>query len=142
MTQSPTERAKGLLPYNKVVTRIETETGKQTAVAALVAAGFDEPNIYVHHGEQGEAYLDVDGSARGFVGRLVRGYQRLQGIEKQMLDDAEDAIKAGHYLVGVQTDGSEEQQIAARDALAPHTDYNVYWCGKFTITILKVTRRR
>lgn len=142
MTQSPTERAKGLLPYNKVVTRIETEAGKEAAVAALVAANFAESDIYVHHGEQGEQYLDIDGSAHGFIGRLVRGYQRLQGVEKKMMDDAEDALKAGHYLVGAQTDGSEAQQIAARDALAPQTDYNVYWCGRFTITILAVERRK
>ena len=142
MTQSPTERAKGFLPYNKVVTRIETEAGKDAAVAALVAANFVESNIYVHHGEQGEKYLDISGSTRGFIGRLARAYQRLQGVEKQMFDDAEEALKAGHYLVGVETDGSEEQQMAARDALAPHTDYNVYWCGNFTITILAVARRK
>ncbi|MGB1251788.1 MAG: hypothetical protein ACPG8W_14310 [Candidatus Promineifilaceae bacterium] len=141
MTQSPTERAKGILPVNKVVTTIETEAVVKDAVATLVAAGFAENEIFIHHGEQGEQYLDLDGSEQGFIGRLVRSYQRLQGVEKHMFDDAETALKSGHYLVGVQTNGTEEQQVQARDALTVHTPHNVYFCGRFTITFLAVMKR-
>jgi hypothetical protein len=54
-----------------------------------------------------------------------------------MLDGAEAALNAGHYLIGVQTDGSEEQQIKGRDALLPFADNHIYFCGRFAITILE-----
>ncbi len=141
MSQSPTEPINQLLPYNKVISRITTEAVAQAAVASLVAAGFPENETYILHGEQGRRHIDIDGSEQGFFWRLMRSYQRLQGIEKQMMDDADEALKSGQYLVGVDTDGSEEQQIKARDALASHTDFNVYFCGRYTITIIASAKR-
>ncbi|MCP4417364.1 MAG: hypothetical protein GY805_12135 [Chloroflexi bacterium] len=143
MTQSPTERrSKDFLPVNKVVTVLETKETADNAITVLMAAGFAENDIYLHHGEQGQQYIDADGSRHGFLAKLVRVYQRLQGIEKRMLDDAEAGLNAGHYLIGVQTDGSEEQQIKGRDALAAFTDQHIYFCGRFTITILEFAKEK
>ena len=141
MSQSPSEPLNQLLPYNKVISRITTEVGAQAAVASLVAAGFPENETYILHGEEGQRYIDIDGSGHGFFGRLVRSYMRLQGIEKQMMDDADEALKSGQYLVGVDVDGSEEQQVQARDALVAHTDFNIYFCGRYTITIVASAKR-
>ncbi len=137
MTQSPNFRpGKEILPTNKVVTVIATRDEVDMAVKDLVAAGFGEDVIYIHHGEQGKNYIDADGSRHGFLSSVIRKYQRLQGTEKRMLEDAEAGLEAGQYLIGVQTDGREEQQIAARDALTPFTKNNIYFCGRFTIMIL------
>jgi len=143
MTQSPTERHGGeVLPINKAVTIVETKEAADQAVAALTAAGFAETDIYIHHGEQGKQYIDADGSRHGFLNKLIRTYQRLQGIEKMMLDGAEAGLNAGHYLIGIQTDGSEEQKIKGRDALAPFTDNHIYFCGRFSITILEFAKKQ
>ena len=141
MSQSPNEPLNQLLPYNKVIARITTEASAQAAVASLVAAGFPENETYILHGEQGQRHIDIDGSGHGLIGRIVRNYMRLQGIEKQMMDDADEALKSGQYLVGVDVDGSDEQQQIARNALAPHTDFNIYFCGRFTITIVAPAKR-
>ena len=95
MSQSPTEPINQLLPYNKVISRITTEEAAQTAVASLVTAGFPEEKTYLLHGEQGRRYIDIDGSGHGVFGRLMRSYQRLQGNEKKMIDDADE----GHEVV-------------------------------------------
>lgn len=137
MTQSPSTRSgRQILPTNKVVTVIATEEAVNEAVADLIAFGFEEEAIFIHHGEQGQSYIDPDGTRGGLLSSMVRRYQRLQGNEKRMLDDAEAGLEEGQYLIGVQTDGSEEQQIAARDALAPYTQKSIYFCGRFTIMIL------
>lgn len=132
------EHVKEILPYNKVVTTIETETKANQAVAALTAAGVSEENITLYHGKQAEQFLDLDGSQSGFFFKLVRRYQRLQGLEKKMMDEGEAALKAGHYLLGVQTDGSHEQQIQARDAMKPYTANYIYFCGHIAITVLAI----
>lgn len=137
MTQSPSTRSgRQILPTNKVVTVIATEEAVNEAIADLIAFGFEEVAIFIHHGEQGQSYIDPDGTRGGLLSSMVRRYQRLQGNEKRMLDDAEAGLEEGQYLIGVQTDGSEEQQIAARDALAPYTQKSIYFCGRFTIMIL------
>ena len=139
MTQSQPEQGHlDILPYNKVVTVIEKKADLDRALATLAAAGFAETNLFIHHGEEAQKYLDIDGEYHGFFFRLARKYQRLQGTEKRMLDGADEALNAGHYLLGVQTDGSEELQVKARDAIEPFTQHSIYFCGNFTMTILKL----
>lgn len=138
MPQSPDEgRAQGMLPTNKVVSFAETQEAIDAMTVDLLSAGFDDESIYVHHGEQGKKYIDADGAGRGFLGRLMRSYQRLSGAEARMMDEAESTLEAGQYLIGVQTTGSEQEQVYARDAISPHTDRPIYFCGQFTITILR-----
>ena len=139
MTQSQTERGHlDMLPFNKVVTVVETEAELDQALAALVKAGFAKTDLFTHHGKEGRKYLDPDGEYHGFLFRLRRKYQRLQGTEKRMLDGADIALDAGHYLLGIQTDGSEELQVKARDALVPFTQHSIYFCGNYTMTILRL----
>lgn len=136
MTQPLEKPAKGILPYNKVVTVIETKAELDQAVTALTATGIAEADILIHHGKQAENYFDLDGSESGFIRNLVRRYQRLQGIEKKMFNDVEAGIEGGHYMIGVDTHGHEEQQITIRDALSPSTRHHIYYCSRFTISIL------
>ena len=127
---------RNILPINKVVTAVKTEEAVEAVKTAATAAGFDRDSIMTHHGETGKKYIDVDGSEHGFLTQLVRAYQRLSGPEKRMIDMAESALEAGAYLIGIQTNGSEEQQISARDAVEPYSDYPIFFCGRFTITQL------
>ncbi len=139
MTQSPSEHGHlDMLPYNKVVTVVETKDELDNALAALKRVGFAETDLFTHHGEEGREYLDPDGEHHGFLFRLRRKYQRLQGTEKRMLDGADEALDAGYYLLGIQIDGSEELQVKARDAIDPFTEHSIYFCGSFTMTILKL----
>ncbi len=125
-----------ILPTNKVVTAVTTEEAAEAIKTAVIAAGFTEESIMIHHGEAGKKYIDADGSGHGFLAQWVRTYQRLSGPEKRMLDMAESALEAGEYLVGIQTDGSETQQVAARDAIELYSSYSIFFCGKLTITQL------
>ena len=139
MTQSPTQQGHmDALPFNKVTTVVETKEELDQAIEALLAAGFPESDLFVHHGEQGRRYLDPDGDYHSFLFRLRRKYQRLQGTEKRMLDDADAALDAGHYLLGIQIDGSEELQVKVLDTIQPFTDRSIYFCGRFTIIILSL----
>lgn len=137
MTQSPPDRnTREFLPINKVLTFAPTEADAEAMVAALIRAGFTPDEIQIHHGEEGEQYIDADGSRRGFVSKMMRSYQRLSGVEARMLKEAEAALAAGFYLIGVQTDGGEDERMRARDAMDAHTTYTIYYCGKSTIMML------
>ena len=92
-----------LLPMNRVVSAFETREDAETTIAALVEAGFDKDAIGLHHGEEGEDFIDPDGSKHGFLTRLTRQYQRLSGPEARLLEMAEDVLNAGHYLLSVHT---------------------------------------
>ena len=127
-----------LLPTNRVVSAFETREDTDTALATLLEAGFSEDAVGFHHGEEGKAFIDADGSRHGFLARVTRQYQRFSGPEASLLDMAEAALNAGHYLVSVLTDGSEMQQAKAREAMAPHTNHTIFFCGRFTIEILKI----
>jgi len=125
-----------ILPINKVVGVLETQEAVDAVISSAKEAGFKDTDVLIHHGESGKEYIDPDGSHRGIVAQWVRSYQRLSGPEKRMLDMSESALEAGKYLVGIQTNGSEEMRDSARDVIAPHTKSPMYFCGKFTITVL------
>lgn len=137
MSETKYERsALQILPINKVVSVVETQEAADVVTASAAAAGFKSDDIFIHHGESGKEYIDPDGSHKGFFAQLMRSYQRLSGPEKRMLDMSESALEAGHYLVGIQTNGSEEMRHLAHDVIEPHTNYAIYFCGKFTITVM------
>ncbi len=137
MTQSPEERAKGILPFNKVVTVIETKENADKAVAALIDAGIPDDDILLHHGEQADKYFDADGTNTSLFHNLVRRYQRLQGIEKKMFDDLEVGLEKGYYMLGVETHGNDKSKMTIRDAINPYTSHHIFYCSRFTISILE-----
>ena len=139
MSQAKYERRGGqLLPTNKVVTVISTEPELKELVQALKAADFTDEEIYVHHGESGKEYIDPDGSRHGFFGQLIRQYQRLAGPEARMLEMAEKGLEADHYLVGVQTNGREEQWQPVGEIMKEHTEKSIFFCGRATIQIIQL----
>lgn len=143
MSNEMNERSKWkILPTNKVVTAVITKEEADLIKTAVVAAGFDEDNIMIHHGEAGKQYIDSDGSEHGFFAQMMRTYQRLAGPEKKMLDMAESTLNAGGYLIGIQTDGSDEQQAAIYAAVGPLTTSHVFFCTKFTIIQLQNQARK
>ncbi|MCP4420609.1 MAG: hypothetical protein GY805_28720 [Chloroflexi bacterium] len=138
MSESKNKRRGGqILPTNKVVTVAPTESDLNELVAALEAAGFNDEQIYIHHGEIGKAYVDPDGSRHGFLGQLIRKYQRLAGQEARMLEMAEKGLEAGHYLVGVQTNGREEQWRQVGDIMKEHTQQSIFFCSPITIHVIQ-----
>ncbi len=137
MTQSHEEHAKGILPIHKVVTVIDQKEGVDAALAALAEVGIADDDIMVHHGAEAVTYFDLEGEHSSKLRNLVRRYQRLQGIEKKMLDDVEIGLKNGSYMIGVDTHGKEDLQMPIVDALKPSTKHHIYYCGRFTISILE-----
>lgn len=126
-----------LLPTNRVVSAVKTQEEIDVVKSALLEAGFDEEKIVTAHGEEGKDFVDPDGSRHGFLAHLTRQFQRTSGPEADLLDQAEEALDAGHYLISVLTDGSELEQVQARNAMSPHTHYAIFYCGKLTIYVLE-----
>ena len=127
-----------LLPTNRVVTAVDNKEIADKMEQALLNAGLEANDINVMHGEAAEEFLDLDGSRHGFFTKLLRKYQQLTGPESFMIAQAEAAIEYDRYIVSAKTDGDEEERQRAFEIMAPLTERTVYFCGQFTITILKV----
>ena len=126
-----------LLPYNRVVSAFESQVEVDAVLAALAEVNFSRDKIAVHHGEEGLNFIDPDGSKHGFLTQLIRAYERLDGSsEAKLLNQAEDALKAGHYVMSVWTGGSGAEQKTVQNIMKPHTDYYIFYCARFTIRIL------
>ncbi|MEM7119001.1 MAG: hypothetical protein AAF614_41670 [Chloroflexota bacterium] len=126
-----------MLPYDGVVTAVDTEKIADTVVQVLSQAGFSG-RVGVLHGQAGEDYLDLDGSRHSFFTKLIRQYQRLSGPEHTMIAQAQAVLRHDRYMISIWTDGSEEERVRAFEAVSPYTERTIYFCGRINISILKV----
>jgi len=115
-----------------------TKEDVDEVLAKLQKAGFSDEKIAVGHGQAHLDQIDLDGSRHGVVTKFVRQYQRSAGAEAYMIRQSEVALKHGEYTILVRTDGSEEQQVAVQDVMISHTEKSIFYCGRFTITILQL----
>jgi len=137
--KKPTDKHKAehILPYNKVVTSISTKPEVDALLGALKDVGFIDEQIYFHHGESGRQNIDLDGSQHGLLWQIIRTYQKLAGPEARMFEMAKKGLEAGHFLVGVQTNGHEEEWEQVGEIMKEHTDQSIFFCGKFTIRVIR-----
>src|SRR4051794_13072872 len=104
-------------PRGSVVAILNDGTALASARRRLDEAGFDVDRCDVLHGEEGLARMDIDGTAHGRSGSLMR---RLQSV---FSDDADHArqyaehLEAGHYVVGVPVGEDEAAKVRAAEAL-------------------------
>ena len=104
-------------PRGRVVGVLADDASFEDARRRLEQAGFGADRCDVLHGEQGLARIDLEGTAHGKGGAIMR---RLQAA---LSDDADRArgyaedLRAGRYLVGVAVGEDEAAKQRAADAL-------------------------
>lgn len=119
-------------PRGTVVAVVNDGAMLDEARRGLEEAGFEPSGCEVLHGDEGLARMDVDGTAHGRGGRIVR---KLQGI---FSDDGEHArryeehLRAGHYIVGVKVgDDEPAKQRAAHAFHAAHAEFVNYYAENY-----------
>lgn len=127
-----------MLPTDCVVTVFDNQDVAEKVARRLLELGFEDSQISVLYGAEAEEFLDLDGTRHGFFTRLLRKYQQLTGPESFMIAQAEAALEHGRFLLSAKTDGGESERQKAYEAMASHTERTIYFCGQFTMTILKV----
>ena len=125
-----------LLPKNRIVTGATTKADVDLMVQAVLSIGLPIDHIMALRGKEADDLLDLDGSRHGFLTRLIRKYQHLQGPEQHMLDQAMALVAHDRYIISFFTDGDEELTRDVFEAIKPFTERTVYYCGHFTITYL------
>jgi len=115
-------------PVNRVVGVVDDPQEIPATLTSLREAGFADEDVHVFLGEQGERNLDLEGTHHGLRARITRTLQRY-GYEADVFHEAEDELRAGHVLIGVLTDGSEEQRSRATHALRSHHAHSLRFFG-------------
>jgi hypothetical protein len=104
-------------PTGSVVGVLTDAAALENARRRLEAVGFDVDRCEVLHGEEGLSRLDVEGTAHGTSGSLMR---RLQAV---LSDDADhvrryaDSLQTGQYVLGVPVGEDGAAKDRAADAL-------------------------
>ncbi|MEM7118833.1 MAG: hypothetical protein AAF614_40825 [Chloroflexota bacterium] len=125
------------IPHNSIITFLSTEEVLENASLALKAAGIKEEQIHCAYGEEGLRRIDPDGSHHGLWARIVRTVQRLAGAEARLIEQVEDALKHGDYILRVETDGSEVMKDSILKTIESYTEKSIFYVGSGTISALK-----
>jgi hypothetical protein len=131
---SDTSEKTGFIPYpnDKLCGILDTEAAVQAAVRDLQAAGFSAEEVGVLAGAEGERRIDPTGQEHGPAARLLRFLQRAGDDESKHSRIYEQAMEAGHLLVGV-TAKSEEDREKARGILKSHGGHFINFYGHLAI---------
>jgi len=127
-----------LLPINRIVTGVTSRDDADAMVQAAIDAGLSIDHIGVLHGQEAEDFLDLDGSRHGFITKMVRRYQHLEGPEQHLIDQAKAVLANDHFLIALHTDGDEALTRTVFEAISPFAERTIYYCGRFSITYLKI----
>ena len=117
MTGDPNPSDSFPYPRGSVVATLADDAAVDDARHRLEQAGFEAARVDVLHGEEGLARIDVEGTAHGMAGALMRR------VQAALSDDAEDVrryaehLRSGHYVVGVAVGDDEATKRRAADAL-------------------------
>ena len=115
MDTNPTERNFIPYPTNRVVGTIADAQRADSAVTALVEAGFDRQSIDVVHGDEDLSRLDPTGAEHGVLERLQRALIRTGGPAeeyKHLMHHVED-VRAGRFVIMVLAPEREQRTVAA-----------------------------
>jgi uncharacterized protein (TIGR02246 family) len=110
-----TTRSFILYPTNRVVGTIADADDAQTAVNALIDAGFEAADIDVLHGDDAAHRLDPTGAKHGFLAQFQRTVLRtLASVEEytHLTHHVED-VRAGRFVVMVLAKPRERRLVAA-----------------------------
>ena len=102
-------------PTNRVVGTIADGERARAAIEALLAAGVDQADIDVLHGDQDLHRLDPQGREHGFFAQFQRTLIRLAGpVEEyaQLRHHVED-VRAGRFVIMVLAKDQHRRDLAA-----------------------------
>jgi hypothetical protein len=104
-------------PNGSVVGILTDDNALENARGRLEAAGFDADRWDLLHGEEGLARIDVDGTAHGRSGSLMRRLQTAVSEDADHVRRYAEHLRSGHYILGVPVGEDEAAKERAADAL-------------------------
>ena len=104
-------------PHGSVVGILIDDPALDVARRRLEEAGFDVAGCEVLHGAEGLARIDVDGTAHGRSGSLIRRLQATFSDDADHVRRYAEHLRKGHYVVGVPVGEDEAAKESAADAL-------------------------
>jgi hypothetical protein len=104
-------------PGGSVVGIVADGIALDNARRRLEDAGFDADRCDVLHGEDGLARIDVEGTAHGKAGSLMRRLQSALSDDADHVRRYADGLRSGKYVVGVRVGEDEAAKQRAADAL-------------------------
>jgi uncharacterized protein (TIGR02246 family) len=118
-------------PTNRVVGTVRDAAKAETAIDALLRAGFDRKDIDILHGEEDLRRLDPTGADHGFLAQFQRTLIRTLELEefKHLTHHVED-VRAGRYVIMVLTK-RRALRIVAADILHQHGAEFVGFYGRW-----------
>jgi len=107
-------------------------------VAAFTAAGYSgDEVVHVLHGQEALEQLDPDGVYHGRRAHMMRVFQKFTtGVEERFFNAMKEDLTAGHYLVGVMTDGNDEQRNEVSQIMENGGGSRVFYSGSFSIQLI------
>jgi hypothetical protein len=131
-------------PTNRVVGIAPDRSTLEAAEAALDASGVDAQRIEVWCGESASQAIDADGDEGGALRNVLRTVQKAFGEEALRLEQLEEAVDAGQYVVTVQLpedlddDARDEEKRAVGNALHDAGAAKVAFYGPNSIEELQI----
>jgi len=132
VTDDPNARDRFPYPEGNVVGVLHDDAAAAAARERLEQAGFGADRYQVLHGEADLARIDVEGEAHGRGGTIRRKLQSLLSDDADNVRRYADALRDGHYLVGVDVREDEAAKQQAAEALrAAGADSIEYYAENF-----------
>src|SRR4051812_12246830 len=96
-------------PKGRIAAVLDHDRNLEEALAHLPEANVTLPDVNVLSGFEGMQLLDRKGARRGLRSRLLRIAQ-LTAYEGTALDNHEQALRNGHYIIYVPVKGEQQTQ--------------------------------
>lgn len=102
-------------PTDKVVGIADDRAALDRVRRGLQDAGVDDGRVEVLSGEQGQDLLDPDGDQSGAFASVIRRVQKTLGEEAHRIEELNDAVEAGAYVVQVALPDDGDEDAAKRE---------------------------
>ena len=121
-------------PENEVLSIVDTCDQVESVLKALQSSGFLESEVSVVSGQPAADALNASTGRTGFTDLVLRVARRLglENNETETKNQYEEAMRDGHYVVGVFTPTDARKELAAQ-LLATHGARFINFLGKFSI---------
>jgi hypothetical protein len=96
-------------PKGRIAAVLNDDRNLEEALAHLPEANVNLADVNVLSGSEGMQLLDRKGARRGLLSRLLRIAQ-LTAYEGTALDNHEQALRNGHYIIYVPVKGEQQTQ--------------------------------
>lgn len=130
-------------PEEQVVGIVDDGADVQRLLDALEAEGVAGDRVEVLAGEEGKKRLDATGEEHGWAERALRTVQKVLGDEAERLENLNDELAAGNYVVQVEIAGEEDEEREASklqigDIMRQQGGRSIAFYGKYQIQELTI----